>query len=321
MQLRHVYGEAAGAMDLKRLENFLKIAELGSLSRAADLMRIAQPGLSRQMRTLESEVGADLFARHRRGMQLTPIGEELRQRLVGPVRLVRQALDDIRGLAVETGMHVALGIPPTVSYVLAGRLARRVAEHAPNISLRIVEGYAGHLVDWLQRGEIDAALFYGPASDFLMDVEELLFEQLMLVGPADGDLDPDRQVSVRDMAALPLVLPSQPHGLRMIVEAAARKVKANLDVRFEADSFLVLKELVEFGLGYTVLPLSALGREVDAGRLRYAPLGDPPVMRQLVLGTPGQAQSSRSVGIIIRLVREEIRDLVEKGLWRAQLQY
>ena len=107
----------------------------------------------------------------------------------------------------------------------------------------------------------------------------------------------------------------------MVVDAAARKVKASLDVQHEADSFLVLKELVEFGLGYTVLPLSAVGREVDTGRLRYAPLGDPPVIRQLVLGAPGQEQSSRSVRTVVRLVREEIRDLVNRGLWLAQLQF
>ena len=139
-------------VDFRRLEHFLKIAELGSLSRAADRIRIAQPALSRQMRILEEEAGTPLFHRHRRGMQLTPAGEELRQHIAGPVRQVRQAFDDIKNRSAEGGGQIALGVPPTVSYILAGRLARRVAEQAPNISLRIVEGYAGHLIDWLQRG-------------------------------------------------------------------------------------------------------------------------------------------------------------------------
>ena len=160
-------------MDLKRLENFLRVAELGSLSRAADRLRIAQPALSRQMRLLESETGTELFSRHRRGMQLTQAGEDLRQRLSGPVREIRQIFDDLRGRSSEAGGQMALGMPPTVSYVLAGRLARKVAQEAPNISLRIVEGYAGHLMDWLQRNEIDAALLYGPASDFNMNMQEL----------------------------------------------------------------------------------------------------------------------------------------------------
>ena len=308
-------------MDFRRLEHFLKIAELGSLSRAADRMRVAQPALSRQMRILEDEVGTPLFFRHRRGMQLTPAGEELRQHIAGPVRQVRQAFDHMRNWSAEGGGHVALGLPPTVSYILAGRLARRVAEQAPNISLRIVEGYAGHLLDWLQRGEIEVALLYGPASDFQMNVSEMLYEELVLVGPSSSDLDPARPIKIQDIVKLPIVLPSQSPGLRLVVEAAARKAGVALNVRYEADSFLVLKELVEFGLGYTVLPLSSMSKEIDAGNLRYAPIGHPPIVRQLVLGMPREEQLTRSTRIIVRLVREEIKHLVDSGIWKAQLQY
>jgi len=308
-------------LDLKRLETFLKVAELGSLSRAADRLRIAQPALSRQMRLLEEEIGSPIFARHRRGMQLTPAGEELQRRLVGPLRQLRHALDDVRSLSVETGGRFALGVPPTVSNILAGRFARRVAEKAPNVSLRIVEGYAGHLVDWLQRGEIDAAVLYGPASDLQMNVEDLLIEQLMLVGPASCDLDPANPVRVKEMAKSPLVLPSQAHGIRVVVENAARRAKQTLNIRYEADSFLVLKEFAEYGLGYTALPLSSFHQEAQAGRLRYAPLIDPPVMRQLVLGTQAGDITTRASETIARLVREEIRELVTSGVWRAQLQF
>jgi DNA-binding transcriptional LysR family regulator len=308
-------------VDFRRLEHFLKIAELGSLSRAADRMRIAQPALSRQMRILEEEAGTPLFFRHRRGMQLTPAGEELRQHIAGPVRQVRQAFDDIRSRSTEGGGQIALGVPPTVSYILAGRLARRVAQQAPNISLRIVEGYAGHLIDWLQRGEIDAALLYGPAADFQMSVAEILYEELVLVGPASSALHPDKRVSVQDISQLPIVLPSQSHGLRLVVEAAARKAGVTLNVRYEADSFLVLKELVEFGLGYTVLPLSALSREIDAGNLRYASIGHPPILRQLVMGMPREEQLTRSTRVVVGLVRDEIKHLVDTGVWKAQLQY
>lgn len=308
-------------MNFRRFEHFLKIAELGSLSRAADRMRIAQPALSRQIRMLEDEAGTPLFVRHRRGVQLTPAGEALRQQIAGPVRQIRQAFDDIRSRSLEGGGQIALGVPPTVSYILAGRLARRVAEKAPNISLRIVEGYAGHLIDWLQRGEIDAALLYGPASDYQMRVTEILYEDLMLVGPAGSDLAPDKRMSFEEVAKLPLVLPSQSHGLRLVVEAAAAKARVRLNVRYEADSFLVLKELTAFGLGYTALPLSAFGRELASGELRYAPLGRTPVIRQLVLGMPPEDQLTRSVRIVVNLLRDEIAYLVKTGEWSAQLQY
>ena len=307
-------------MDLKALENFLKIAELGSMSSAADKLRIPQPALSRQLRALEHELKAALFIRHRRGMQLTSAGEELKLKLTGPLRQIELAMREVRSLSSDAGGTVALGMPPTVSYLLAGRLAKRVAEQAPNISLRIVEGYSGHLVDWLHRGDIDAGILYGPASDLQMRSEELLLDQLMLVGPPSSRLRPDVPVPVRDLAHYPLVLPSFPHGMRVVVEHAARRVKISLNVRHQADSFLVLKELAQYGLGYAILPLSSFTRRADDGRLRYAPLIDPPVMRQLVLGAHN-LEVSRAKMTIRNLIKLEIKELVANGSWVAQLQF
>jgi len=306
-------------MDLKRLHNFLRIAEAGSLSRASDRTRVAQPVLSRQMQLLEEEIGVPLFVRHRRGMYLTEAGEELQRRLVGPLRQIEQAVEDVCTLSTEASGHIAFGMPPTVSYVLASRLARRVAEQAPNVSLRIVEGYTGHLIDWLQRGEIDISILYGPASDLHMKVEELVREQLMLIGPPSCELDPAKPVTVAEMTKLPLVLPSSSHGLRAMVENGARRIKGKLNIRFEADSFVVLKELVESGLGYTVLPLSAFSREADNGKLRYAPLSKPPLMRQLVMAGQDDTGLSRATRIVRQLVRDEITALVQGGEWQAQL--
>jgi DNA-binding transcriptional LysR family regulator len=272
------------------------------------------------MKLLEDEIGLPLFIRHRRGMHLTVEGEELRRRLTGPLRQIEQAVEETRALADETARSLAFGMPPTVSYVLAGRLARRAAAQAPNMKLRIVEGYAGHLVDWLQRGEIDAAILYGPGVDFHMSVDELLIEELMMVGPGDSALDPSQPVEFSAFATKPLVLPSRPHGLRMIVESAAAKAGVQLDVRFEADSFLVMKELVQYGLGYTVLPRSAMEDEFKAGSLRFAPLANPRVARQLILGTQN-ADRSRAAEMVGRLVREEITELVRSGQWSVFLQF
>lgn len=308
-------------MDLQRLKTFLKIAELGSLSKASDRLRIAQPALSRQVRLLEDEIGAPLFTRHRRGMELTPAGEELALRVSGLLRQLDQAIEEVRSLSGAGGGQVSFGIVPTVSYILAGRLAVRVAKEAPEISLRIVEGYAVHLIEWLQRGEIDIAIFYGPDADFHMNVEELMLEELVVVGPPDSDLDPSKSLAFADFAKLPLVLPSRPNGLRLVVENAAIKAKAQIEVRFEADSFRVLKDLVENGLGYTALPFSSISREHKEGRLKYAPLAHPKVTRQLILGLPTDFEPSRAARTVVRLARSEIADLVGSGEWQAYLQF
>lgn len=308
-------------MDFKRLANFLRIAESGSLSRAADRLRIAQPALSRQMRLLEEEVGVALFARHRRGMLLTEAGEELRARISGPIRQLTQALEDVRSLSDQIGGNIAFGMPSTTSYVLAGPLAKRVATNAPHVSLRVVEGYGAHLVDWLQRGEIDVALLYGPATDYQLKAEELMIEEIVLVGPKDSHLKPDKRVPFDYVASLPLVLPSHPHGLRIIADNVAAKAKVSLNVRFQADSFLLMKELVESGLGYTLLPYSSFSREAQAGRLTYASIEKPRVTRQLVLATQSGIEHSRAAQTLGVLVRQEIAALVASGAWSANLMF
>jgi len=308
-------------VDFKRLAIFVRVAEFGSLSRAADRMRIAQSALSRQMRMLEEEIGVPLLERHRRGMALTEAGEELRSRIVGPLRQLEHAFQDIRTQSSDVGGNVAFGMPPTASYVLAGPLARRVAATASNISLRVVEGYTAHLIDWLHRGEIDAALLYGPATDFQLKAEELLLEEIMLVGPPDSGLDPTVAQPVSELAHLPMVLPSRPHGLRILADNAAAKAHVRLDVRFQADSFILMKDLVESGMGYSLLPLSSFNAEARAGRLTYAPIENRSVSRQLALATQPGASASRATRVLIRLVKHEIAKLVENGSWGAHLMF
>lgn len=307
-------------MDFKRLANFVRIAELGSISRAAERMRIAQPALSRQIRLLEEDVGVPLFERHRRGMTLTEAGEELRARLSGPLRQIEQVFEDVRALSRTVGGNVAFGMPPTTSFVLAGPLARSVVAHAPNVSLRVVEGYGAHLIDWLQRGEIDAAILYGPASDFQLKVEELLYEEIRLVGPPESGLDPSTLVPFERLAELSLILPSHPHGLRVVAENAAAKARIRLNVRFQADSFVLMKELVKSGLGYSLLPLSAFN-ESEVRNLNHAGLERPHVARQLVLATPLGNACTRATRVLGTLVRREIAALVNDGRWSAKLMF
>jgi LysR family transcriptional regulator, nitrogen assimilation regulatory protein len=142
-------------MDLKRLRIFMQVADVGSLSTAS--------ALSRQIKLLEAEIGLNLFVRFGRGMQLTEVGQELLKRVSGLLHQLERSVEDVRSLSSEPAGHVALGMMPTISYLLAGPVAYRVAKELPDVSLRIVEDYTGHLIDWLQRGEVAFPCCTGPA--------------------------------------------------------------------------------------------------------------------------------------------------------------
>jgi LysR family transcriptional regulator, nitrogen assimilation regulatory protein len=307
-------------VNLQRLKTFLLISECGSLSKASDRMRIAQPALSRQVKLLEKEVGAALFERHRGGMRLSVAGQELLGRVSGLIRQLEQAFEDARSLACGPSGHVSFGMGPTVSHVLAGGLTLRIAKAFPGISFRVVEGYAGHLIEWIQAGRIDAAIVYGPATDFHMKVTDLLIEELLLVGPANSSIDPNVPVPVIEFTKLSVVLPSRPHGMRMVIENAVLKAKGHLTVKYEADSLRVLKDLVAKGLGYTALPLSAFSQEAKQGLLKFAPLVQPRVTRKLVLAIP-ESPVSHATRTVIDLAHSEIDSMVNSGEWHARLQF
>jgi LysR family transcriptional regulator, nitrogen assimilation regulatory protein len=306
-------------MDLKLLRTFLRVAEVGSLSQASDRLRVAQPALSRQIKMLENEVGVPLFARHGRGMKLTEAGRQFLDHVSIPLRQLEKSFDEVRSSAKRIEGQVSLGMTPTISFILAGRLAKRVAKELPAVALRIVEGYGGYLVEWLQRNEIDATVLYGPASDLHLRVTELLFERLVLVGPRDCALDVNEPVMFRSLANLQLVLPSKPHGLRAVVDNAAYKSKTALNIRFEADSFLVLKDLVQEGLGYTILPTSAFKKQQLASDFRIAPLIRPKVIRHIVMATRTDYVPSRATIAVGKLLLDETRSLVKNKEWDAYL--
>ena len=306
-------------MDIRQLRTFSCVAELGSLSKASDTLRVAQPALSRQIKLLEHELRAELFTRNGRGMVLTDAGRLLLARTAGIVRQIDQVRDEIQSAGGPPSGRVVLGLVPTVSCVISARLARRTVDKYPGISLCIVESYSGHLMEWLHRGEMDLALIYGPSSDLHLTVQSLGRDTIVAVGPRGSGLSQRKQVDIGWLLKQTLVLPSHSHGLRALIEQAAAKKKIKLDVKLEADSFRVLTSLVEEGLGYTLLPPSSVRNEVAAGRLETAAIAKPAPMRELTLASPIDHPGSTAITLITKLIREEVSACREDGLWDIKL--
>ena len=301
-------------MDFKRLGYFAHVAELGSLLRTSEKLGITQPSLSRQMRLLEQDLGVTLFRRGARGMTLTEAGQVLYRRITGPLREIGHALYEVRSIPTETGGDVVLGLPPTMVQLLAGPLARRVATSAPNISLRIVDSYSGHLLQWIRAGELDAAILYGPTPAGI-NAAKLAEDELMLVGPPQSPLASAGVLDFKRLADLPLILPSPAHGLRILVETAAERADTHVKVHMQADSYQLMKELVESGLGYTLLPHCAFAKEAALGRVTFAHIRNPSVTRHLYLALRPDAGFPGAVLRVEAFVREEVATLIKDGRW------
>ena len=306
-------------MDVPQLRTILQVAELGSLSKAADRLRIAQPALSRQVRLLEEELGIRLFDRHGRGMVVTEAGKEVLRH----AQRIMQELDEIRSTVADEDAplrgQVSIGMPPTVSDILSVPLVSAFQVRHPEARLRIVSAYTGYLLDWLHRGELDVAIMYETRPVRSLRMEPLLEEVLFLIGPPDSGLRPDLPVSFAQVAALKLFLPSLGHGLRTILEQSAQIAGCRLEVPVEADSYSTLKNLVESGHGYTILPLAPIHRDVLVGRLVYAPIEGPTPSRRLMLTYPTDRATPRLARFAGNVMSATASDLVRSGVWSGRL--
>src|ERR1700751_2108920 len=166
-------------MGLRQLTALVTVAEVGSVTKAAQLLHLVQPAVTRQIRTLEEEVGVPLFDRTRQGMTLTPAGKVLVERARRALHELELARTEIRpsGRGEVTGI-VRVGLLESVLDVLAEPLATAVVSRHPGIELRILTAYSGYLRDWLDSGDIDMSLLYTRADTSSLSVVPLLREPL-----------------------------------------------------------------------------------------------------------------------------------------------
>jgi LysR family transcriptional regulator, nitrogen assimilation regulatory protein len=307
------------AMDINQIKILIHVAELGSISKAADRLGIAQPALSRQIRLMEAELGSPLFTRHGRGMILTDLGKQV----LDPASEILMKLDQIRDLATAgrqaVGGRVRFGMAPTVAEIMTVPLACALRDQYPDVSLCIRSAFSGHLIEWLRRDEIDCLVSYDPDKNAGLRTAPIMIEKLLLVGNNECGLSLDQGVSFRELAQIPLVLPSPMHGLRVIVDGCAAKAGVLLTPLIEADSFGSMLDLVREGFGMTILPLGPINRLVQSGQLTAAKLVEPTPSRQLVIAYPTDRPVSRATRAAGDVFAAVTTHLVDRGVWAGRV--
>lgn len=301
-------------MDIKQLRALLTIAETGSVTKAATLLHLVQPAVSRQLRLLEEDVGTTLFARGRYGMELTESGQifvEYARRALAELDRARSELQPAGGVA---GV-VTIGLLPSTCDLLAGELVSHVARDYPAVRLRISMGYTGNLQNWLELGEVDAALLYDPKPSPTMQVQPLLEERLWIVGRPEAGFRADVPVDLRQVAGESMILPNAPHGIRSLVEQACASAGIELSIAAETNAMSVQKGLVLSGLGLTILPSIAIVDDVARGLLSAAPLSDANLLRKIVLALPNSRRIPVAVRCVVELLTSQMSDAIKLGKW------
>jgi LysR family nitrogen assimilation transcriptional regulator len=304
-------------MDLKQLEYFVRVAELGSFTRAAIELDVAQPALSRQVRLLEVELRQNLLVRNGRGAVPTEAGKLLLEHGRGILHQVERARDDLGRLRGGLSGRVAVGMPSSVARVLTVPLTRAVRESLPEARLSISEGLSASLQHGLISGRLDLVVLYNAQPSRELDLTPLLEEDLLLVRarpPGLHEDPPPGPMDLAEVAKLPLVIPTRPNAIRMHVESALADIGCRPNVVLEIDGVSAILDLVLDGAGCAILSRNALLNTPRPSAYTAQQIGSPPLRIRLSLATSLQRPATPVQKATLDLIRAKAPHVVAHSI-------
>lgn len=300
-------------MDTRRLYSFVKIVDAGSITRAADILHVAQPALSAQVSMLESQFNQQLLIRSKRGVAPTEAGRALYRHAQLILRQLEhaQAAVDVSGRAPAGSVSVGLA-PYSTGAALALPLLRAVRERYPDILLHINENFGGVISEAIMTGRMDMAFIYDAGPVRGVQFEPMRTEDLYLVAaPGATPASTGDDLSIEQLAGVGLLLPSRIHTIRQVVDAAFRQASLEPRVIGEIESVLTLVSAISAGLGATVLPWSAAQAILDVRNLVVCRIVRPAIEVKLSLCTSDHQPLSEPAHAVHDLFHELILEFGE----------
>jgi LysR family nitrogen assimilation transcriptional regulator len=301
-------------MEIRQLRYFVRIADLGSFSRAAGALHVAQPALSQQMGQLERELGEQLFTRRSTGVELTQPGHVFYRHAQRVLKQLAQIAPAVKAGSANPVGTVAVGLPQSTAAQFAMPLLAAVRERLPGVALELYDEISGDLLRGVNAGRLDLAVLVSDGDAALLKAVPLLDETLYLVS-APALAPRGRSVAVKRLAQLPLTLPGPGQGVRDLVDAAVRaQGGAPSEPAIVANSMSIMRQAVLDGLAHSVLPWGAVANELAAGRLKAAPLS-PALARRAWLCTAHDADPPPAALAVADLLNAIVREHVQSRRW------
>ncbi|AUR01735.1 MULTISPECIES: LysR family transcriptional regulator [Rhodobacterales] len=269
-------------MNLKQLKYFVKTAETGNLSRAAESMNVAQTALGLQIKNLEEELGTQLLLRHSRGVELTDAGRLLSERSRQILHLLDDTVRDIRGLVTSNRKSIRMGLTPSVMDLFGPRIFELAMSIEDIVDVQFDEGLSFRLVSALESHEIDCALAFNVSEGDYISRIALLEERLFFVSAADPD-NSWKPILLADVLRTNLALLSQRDMIWQLVHDAAEFYSLDISVAYEVQSQSAIKKLVQHGAASSIMPFGAIAVEAKNGLVCARPINNYRLSRTLYL--------------------------------------
>jgi LysR family transcriptional regulator, nitrogen assimilation regulatory protein len=295
-------------MELRSLHYFVRVAELGSITRAAAHLHLAQPALTRHVQRLEEELGVALFTRANRGVRLTEAGEKLLDSAVRILRDIERTGDEIRAQDAHPSGRIILGITPTLSPVLVPELFARMRQEFPRVELKVMHAGMVRLEEFVIDGRVDIALLSELSRSRLVLSTRLAQEEMVLVTRPGAR--PPGIVTAEELGRTALVLGD---GLRMAMDALLAGRGIELKVEIEINDHETIRLMVQQGAAASILPYSAVARECTHGLIEAHRLTSDGIFRTLALGARVSRSASLARDAVARTIAKVVADMERGG--------
>ena len=301
-------------MDLQALMYFRTVAEMGTISKAAAYLRIAQPALSRHIQKLEHSLGVELLTRRARGVDLTVAGRQLLERTADFEATLGQISREVSSYAHEVVGPLNVGIQPSLSVSMLPGLVRAFKAEHPKVELYVSAGYSTNLIDALLDESLDLAFVDTPShTPRELTTLPLWVETLHLIGPesaAPGVFD-GGPVSLADAFRLPLILPTARYSVRRLIDAVAAREHLKPSPVLEVDGIDLIYSLVKGGMGCTILSSVGWATGLRRNKLRSVETA-PAIHRPLSIVARSSVLSERKVQTFVRLFKAAAKEAAAK---------
>lgn len=292
-------------ISVRQLHYFLSLVKAGSFSRAAETVGVTQSTLSAAIQALEAELGVTLIDRTGRRMQLLPAGEDFLIRARNIVALIEELPEQAQQAERPLTTRLRLGVIPSIAPFLLPKVLPETAKLFPELQLSVREGLTRTLLDSLRSGSLDVALVAHPYDLHVFEIAEIGEDPFFLAVRRDHALANRDSVDAGDLADQPVLLLESGHCLREHVMAAIGSQPAQSGSDVHATSITTLVQLVQFGMGVTLLPDLAIKAGVTRGTdLSLIPYEGKHNSRSLVLAWRSNAARRKE----FQLFAEHLRD-------------
>jgi DNA-binding transcriptional LysR family regulator len=306
-------------MDMRQLRYFLKVADLGGISKASSQLHVTQSAISAQIAALEEELGSQLFLRRARGVEITEAGRLLYRHARLILRQAEIAQEEVAHVGEVPSGTVSLGLPSAMVEMVGVAMIRACRERLPRIRLRIVEGVSAFLAEFTSSGRLDVSILFVEEAPRGLSVVPLLDEELFYVCSPRSDFARMSKVALTLIEAVktPLVMPEVGNSMRLVVDTACASEGISIEPAVELDSLTLLKACVKQDIASTFLPWSVVAKEEAAEEVHVMKVKAHPFSRPLSICTSSQGARSTASNAITDLLRTVINNLVASGAWQG----